>query len=170
MGNMSTAAEIEKPTNHIIGSARTIRTAVMCVEYLRARKLSECYPPNAIKYRFQDPTPANGQWSAEIYVEMYGYLPLNVSSSLVDLCRAFVAGAKWDDSSPHPNPALESARMWTAWEPDPSDKFLGMNRGRLRRNETDGHLWRPGFPRRWKTAEAAIKAVDREYPLQRKAN
>jgi hypothetical protein len=76
------------------------------------------------------------------------------------------AVVKWDDSSPWPNSAVASARMWTAWEPDPSERALSMTRGRLRRAQ-DGHLWRPGFPRRWKTAEAAMAAVDREYPLQK---
>lgn len=78
--------------------------------------------------------------------------------------RSDGALVKWDDSSPWPNPAESSARMYTAWEPDPSDRPLSMVRGRTRKAQ-DGHLWKPGFPRRWKTAEAAMRAVDREYPL-----
>lgn len=69
----------------------------------------------------------------------------------------------WDDRSPHPNPVYSSARMWTAWKQPPHD-YLHMSRGRLRKC-ADGSFARPGFPRRWNTAEAAMKAVDREYPL-----
>jgi hypothetical protein len=78
--------------------------------------------------------------------------------------RSDGAIVKWDDCSPYPNPAQPTARMFTAWAPDPSDKYLGMVRGRTRRAQ-DGHIWKPGFPRRWKTAKAAMKAVDKEYPL-----
>jgi len=78
--------------------------------------------------------------------------------------RSDGAVVKWDNSSPHPNPAEPTARMWTAWEPDPSQKALLMHRGRWRRAQ-DGTRVRLGFPRRWKTAQAAMDAVDREYPL-----
>lgn len=71
------------------------------------------------------------------------------------------AVVKWDMSSPHPNPAMDSARMWTAWHPDPSQEALTMSRGFVRM--ANGHAWKPRFPRRWKTAEAAMRAVDREY-------
>jgi hypothetical protein len=74
------------------------------------------------------------------------------------------AVVKWDENSPYPNPMNPRSRMWTAWEPDPSEKALLMRRGRLRRAQ-DGQTFRFGFPRRWKTAEAAMAAVDREYPL-----
>src|SRR5271166_4361717 len=79
--------------------------------------------------------------------------------------RSDGAVVKYDDSSPWPNPAVATARMYTAWEPNPSEQALSMTRGRERRAQ-DGRLWRPGFPRRWKTPEAAMKAVDREYPLR----
>lgn len=42
---------------------------------------------------------------------------------------------------------------WIAFEPNPSESYLARTNGRL--------TW----PRRWKTAEAAMRAVDREYPL-----
>lgn len=79
--------------------------------------------------------------------------------------RSDGAVVMWDDRSPWPNPAITSARMWTAWEPDPSNRYLAMARGRLRQT-MNGVLSKPGFPRRWKTAEAAIRAVDREYPFR----
>lgn len=77
--------------------------------------------------------------------------------------RSDGAVVKYDDSSPWPNPAEPTARMFTAWEPNPSERALMMLRGRERRAQ-DGHLFRLGCPRRWKTPEAAMKAVDREYP------
>lgn len=54
--------------------------------------------------------------------------------------------------------------MWTAWEPDPSQNYLKMERGRPRRLQ-NGTLSRLSTPRRWKTAEAAMKAVDGDFPL-----
>lgn len=81
--------------------------------------------------------------------------------------RSDGAVVKWDDRSPHVNPAKTSCRMWTAWEPDPGQNALVMRRGKVRRAQ-DGHPWRPGFPRRWKTSVAAMKAVDREYPIYAK--
>lgn len=88
--------EQPKTINHIIGSARTIQTAVLVVEYLKAG----CAHPHSniqpaqIKYRFKDPTPSNGWWSAEIIVETYAIdgLSLDDSSKFVSICRAFVAG------------------------------------------------------------------------------
>ena len=77
--------------------------------------------------------------------------------------RSDGAVVKWDDSSPYPNPAQPTARMFTAWEPNPSERFLGTERGRWRL--TDGLRWKPGFPRRWKTAKAAMAAVDKDFPL-----
>ena len=70
----------------------------------------------------------------------------------------------WDQRFPHPNPMNPNSRMWTAWEPDPSQHCLYMERGRIR-NGRDSGLWKPGFPRRWKTPETAMQAVDREFPL-----
>lgn len=43
---------------------------------------------------------------------------------------------------------------WIAYEPDPSEKYLSRTNGRL--------VW----PRRWGSAEAAMKAVDHEYPAR----
>lgn len=43
---------------------------------------------------------------------------------------------------------------WIAFEPNPSEEYLARTNGRL--------TW----PRRWASAEAAMRAVDREYPEQ----
>lgn len=77
--------------NHIIGSARTIQTAVLVVAYLQKRIPHGCkVHPDQIRYRFQDPTPENGWWSAEIMVvnHSFGF----EADVLIGLCRAFVAG------------------------------------------------------------------------------
>lgn len=84
----------EKPIRrHIVGCTRTIRTAVLVVEYLRRRNISQAIPGDAYGFIFKDPTPENGWWSADIIVTLYGDLDLETSSRLVDLCRAFVAGS-----------------------------------------------------------------------------
>lgn len=54
--------------------------------------------------------------------------------------------------------------MWIAYEPDPSDRYLAMQRGRWR-IDACGDEYKPEFPRRWKTAEAAMRTVDKEFPL-----
>lgn len=74
------------------------------------------------------------------------------------------AVVRWDDRSPYPNPVNPRARMWTAWEPDPSIHYLCIARGRLRRSE-DGNLGKPLFPRRWKTPESAMNVVDELFPV-----
>ncbi len=71
----------------------------------------------------------------------------------------------YDMRSPYPNPMNERSRMWTAWEPDPSQRSVSMTRGRLRKAQ-DGTYWTPRFPRRWKTAQAAMAEVNRLYPLK----
>ena len=71
--------------------------------------------------------------------------------------RSDGAVVMWDHRSPHPNPTLPSARMWTAWEPDPSDRYLS----RTHRNSVFTS------PRRWKTAEAAMLAVDKLFSLEK---
>jgi len=48
-------------------------------------------------------------------------------------------------------PWLAGHRGWIAFEPNPSTNYLRMSNGRV------------GWPRRWKTPEAAMRAVDREY-------
>jgi hypothetical protein len=78
--------------------------------------------------------------------------------------RSDGAVVMWDQRSPWPNPINPRSRMWTAWEPNPSSRYLAMERGRVRRT-MDGDLTKPGFPRRWKTAKAAMMVVDQEYPL-----
>jgi hypothetical protein len=67
------------------------------------------------------------------------------------------AVVKYDVSSPNPNPAKETARMWTAWAPDPSQASLSMSRC--------SSLLR--WPRRWKSAEKAMQAVDKAYPEEK---
>lgn len=44
---------------------------------------------------------------------------------------------------------------WMAYEPDPSEDYL------IRRSKSG-----LGWPRRWSSAKAAMRAVDREYPLR----
>jgi hypothetical protein len=88
------AAAVEsKPVCHIIGTARTIQTAVLAVAYLRERiPWNVTIDPGQIRYRFTDPTPKNGWWSAEILIET-GSLTLDpAADALIDICRAFVAG------------------------------------------------------------------------------
>lgn len=86
-------------TRHKIGGTRTIQTAVLVCEYLRARC---CYPHSVINgaqlsYFFHDPTEKNGFWSADIIVTTYNTeFDVKVEkaiSVMVDTCRAFVAGA-----------------------------------------------------------------------------
>jgi hypothetical protein len=84
---------------HIVGSARTIATAVLCVEYLRARLANPQSEIRAdqIGYRFKEPTDKNGWWSSDIgvttYSESHAYsLPEPLGSRFVEVCRAFVAG------------------------------------------------------------------------------
>lgn len=43
---------------------------------------------------------------------------------------------------------------WIAFEPNPSEDYLG-------RKNKRGLVW----PRRWGSAEAAMRAVDQEYPF-----
>jgi hypothetical protein len=62
-----------QPEHHIIGHARTIRTTLLCVEYLRAR---HGYPQSELRgdligFRFFDPTRENGFWSSDIFVDVY---------------------------------------------------------------------------------------------------
>lgn len=92
-------SELVKPTNSIIGHARTIKTAILCCEYIRARC---CHPhskihPDWVKYTFTNPTVDNGYWCSDIIVQTYGDggagLSLADSSIFVAACRAFVAGA-----------------------------------------------------------------------------
>lgn len=70
--------------------------------------------------------------------------------------RSDGAVVMWDQRSPNPNPGNPRSRLWTAWEPDPSESALFTSRrgSRLR------------WPRRWKTAEVAMATVDALYPLK----
>lgn len=79
--------------------------------------------------------------------------------------RSDGAVVMWDQRSPWPNPVKESARMWTAWEPEPSQRYIEIRRGRYRKN-MDGDFSKPSFPRRWKTPKSAMKKVDELYPVE----
>lgn len=85
--------------NHIIGHTRTIRTAVLVVEYLRTRKADphSLVHKDSIRYRFKDPTKENGFWSADIFVvtfnDKYDSNLEAAINSMIEPCRAFVAGA-----------------------------------------------------------------------------
>lgn len=52
---------------------------------------------------------------------------------------------RWDNGPSHLH--------WIAYEPDPSEKYL------IRYSKRG-----MGWPRRWKSAEAAMQTVDKEYP------
>lgn len=82
--------------NHIVGSTRTIKTAVLVVAYLRERcaQPHSKVHPDQIKYRFKNPNPANGYWSADIIIETASIVGVSLedSSLFVNVCRAFVAG------------------------------------------------------------------------------
>lgn len=79
-------------TRHKIGSARTIQTAVLVCEYLKKACALQCkITPDSIRYVFEDPTPENGWWSADIIVTASD-LSEDATHLLVAICRAFVAG------------------------------------------------------------------------------
>lgn len=61
----------------------------------------------------------------------------------------------YDTRSPYPNPGDPNAKMWTAWEPGESNRALSYQHWHSRLRS----------PRRFKTAESAMQAVDREFPL-----
>lgn len=68
--------------------------------------------------------------------------------------RSDGAAVLWDDRTPHANPCLPHARMWTAWSPNPEDRCLTQGRRNSRRT----------WPRRFRTPENAMAAADREWP------
>lgn len=68
------------------------------------------------------------------------------------------AVVEWNQKTPYSNPANPNARMWIAFGPPPSELYL------LQRSKRGF-----GFPRRWKTAKAAMIAVDTEYPISKNA-
>ncbi len=69
--------------------------------------------------------------------------------------RADGAVVRWDDRTPYSNPAVSTARMWTAWEPDPGERALSMSR------RSSAFSW----PRRFLTPTAAMRAADRAWPV-----
>lgn len=72
------------------------------------------------------------------------------------------AVAMWDDCSPHPNPCNPRSRLWTCWEPDPSQSAIMKEVGKLRRTR-DGRDYRLRVPRRFLTAQAAMQFLDKHY-------
>jgi hypothetical protein len=75
--------------------------------------------------------PHNPVEKEEIVKRFYWLKGTGDRTGRVRWTRSDGAVVKWDDSSPWPNSAVASARMWTAWEPDPSERALSMTRGRL---------------------------------------
>ncbi len=73
------------------------------------------------------------------------------------------AVAMWDDRSPHPNPCNPRSRLWTCWEPEPSQQAVLKEVGRLRRAQ-DGRLYHLRVRRRFQTAQAAMRFLDKHYP------
>ena len=88
----------KKLVRHKIGCTRTIETAILVCEYLRATCASphSIVHPDRIRYHFTDPTPQNGWWSADIIVDTYEPNEMlkmdNALTMMVRICRAFVAG------------------------------------------------------------------------------
>lgn len=74
-------------TRHLIGCAQTVRTAVAVTAYLELLTVNKY----RISYEFKHPEASNGFWSADIVVD--GPLDMAESARLVEVCRAFVAGA-----------------------------------------------------------------------------
>lgn len=88
------ALDGEKPVKHLIGCTRTIKTAVLVCEYLSQRCVGTSIGRESIHYVFKDPTPNNGYWSADIIVDSYNpAIDYKTISNMVEVCRAFVAGA-----------------------------------------------------------------------------
>ena len=83
-----------KHIRHKIGSARTIKTAVLVCQYLNDKC---CFPHSEVNkdrviYEFKDPSPQNGFWPADIFIDQE-IVSLADSTRFVRECRAFVAGA-----------------------------------------------------------------------------
>lgn len=83
-----------KKCNNVIGSARTIQTAVLVCEYLKVY----CADPHSeirkdqIEYRFKTATDANGYWYADILVVTWKPFTDPTCKRFIDVCRAFIAG------------------------------------------------------------------------------
>lgn len=65
--------------------------------------------------------------------------------------------------------AWQRTNLWHAYEPDPSKDCLARKRATRRRSGGRYFEFRPtppstGGPRRWTTAEAAMREVDRLFP------
>lgn len=71
--------------------------------------------------------------------------------------RSDGASTYWKIDSPHPNPANDRARLWTCWTA--KDVRVMKEQGNLRRR-SDGTSFRLGVPRRFKTAQAAMRYLD----------
>jgi len=86
--------EEKLPLVHKIGSTRSIQSAVLVCEYLRAHCAvpHSFVHPSAIYYHFTEPTDRNGWWSADILVRANRGADMKALDVMVDICRAFVAG------------------------------------------------------------------------------
>src|SRR5882724_12831759 len=81
-------------------------------------------------------------------------VPVNWEQTRHDLCtRCDGAHVFWNHHTPYANPMNPRCRMWTAFGSD--HIYLRYERKRRRSH----------WIRRWATAEAAIKALDAEFPL-----
>lgn len=80
--------------------------------------------------------------------------------------RADGVQVTWNQSTPHSNPANPRARMWTTHDRT-GDGFLLMKEVGRERHAPSGKTYRLRVPLRFATAEAAMRAVDREHPLAR---
>ena len=79
--------------------------------------------------------------------------------------RSDGASTYWKIDSPHPNAANPRARLWTCWTAD--DVKVMKAQGNLRRR-ADGSSFRLGVPRRFKTAQAAMRYLDSNFPPNKK--
>ena len=72
---------------HKIGCTRTLETAVLCIAYLRERRIGN----HNIRFVCTQPTDANGYWSTDIIVDAQEMTDRQ-SHEYVETCRAFIAG------------------------------------------------------------------------------
>ena len=81
-------------TRHLVGCARTIRTAVMVTEYLKDRLCQphSLAPRDSVSYVLKTASMSNDFWAADIVVDSDALDNLSLCSQFVDTCRAFTAG------------------------------------------------------------------------------
>lgn len=85
-----------REVNHIIGSTRTLATAILVVEWLREHApLKSKVHKDLIRYRPRgEVSEASGWWFCDIIIvsNTTWEPPMEVSGEYVRLCMAFVAG------------------------------------------------------------------------------